>query len=97
MIVSKVFAETTQFEQNITKITYNISDVILTPIIWLLIGASMIMFFWGLAHFIASTDDAVKKDGKEHMVWGVAGLFIVFSVWGLLNLLSGFVSVLGQA
>jgi hypothetical protein len=67
------------------EITYKFSDVIFTPIIWLLTGGAMIMFFWGLAHFILSSDSTVKENGKSHMVWGLVGLFIIFSVWGIIG------------
>lgn len=83
-LISSVEAAETSFEKGVMKVTYKFTDVIFTPIISLLIGASMIMFFWGLAHFILSEDSTVKENGKRHMVWGVVGLFIIFAVWGII-------------
>lgn len=54
----------------------------------------MIMFFWGLAHFILSSDSTVKENGKNHMIWGVVGLFIIFSVWGIIAFIGDSVEAL---
>ena len=82
-LISSVHAES-KFEKGVMTLVEEFSKVIFTPIIWLLGGASIIMFFWGLVHFIISEDGTVKENGKRHMVWGVVGIFIIFSVWGII-------------
>jgi hypothetical protein len=67
-IIPTAEAAGSQFEKGILEVTYKFSDVIFTPIIWLLTGGGMIMFFWGLAHFILSSDSTVKENGKNHMI-----------------------------
>jgi hypothetical protein len=44
-LVSSVNAAESSFEKGVMEITYKFSDVIFTPIIWLLTGGAMIMFF----------------------------------------------------
>jgi hypothetical protein len=58
----------TAFEEGVQTITYKFVDIILTPIEWLLIGASLIMFFYGLVMFMVNSDSNQKEEGKKHML-----------------------------
>ncbi len=54
-----------------------------TPV---LAGIGILVFFWGLAKFIKNSGDAKNhEDGKNLMIWGVLGFFIMFAVWGLIR------------
>ena len=56
-------------------------------IIPLLVGVTLLSFFWGLAKFIRAAGDEKKiTEGKEFMKWGIVGLFVMVSIWGLVNL-----------
>jgi hypothetical protein len=51
-------------------------------------GLALIFFFWGLARLIFSAgDEKGREDGKKIMLWGIIALFIMFSVWGIVQLL----------
>lgn len=53
------------------------------PIIF---GLAIIYFFWGTAQFILHAGDAkTRDDGKQKMFWGVIALFVMFSIYGILN------------
>src|SRR3989344_3282355 len=55
----------------------------------IVIGLALLYFFWGLASYIFSSDDPEKKEsGRNIMIWGVIALFVMVSVWGLVNVLS---------
>ncbi len=84
----------TAFESGIKTITHKIVDVLITPIEWLLIGASLVMFFYGLVVFLATSESAKKEDGKRHMLWGLVGLFIIFAVWGVVTIVGDTVNSL---
>ncbi len=59
---------------------------ILNPIIALLFAVALVVFFYGVVKFIVNAGNAKEStDGKMHMVWGVVGLFIMISVWGIIN------------
>ena len=67
-----------------TKIGANI----LTPIMWILAGAATIYFLWGVFEFIRDYDSPeARSTGAQHMLWGIIGLFIMFSVFGIMNLI----------
>ena len=58
----------------------------LWPIIYLLIGGSVVIFLYGVFKFIRA-DAEKKEEGKEFMLWGIIGLFVMLSVWGLVNVI----------
>lgn len=44
-------------------------------------------FFWGVAKYIrtgAGSEEAAKE-GKKVMIWGIIGLFVAFSIWGIIS------------
>ncbi len=67
-----------------------INSAILQPITLLLVAGALVGFFYGLVSFLANQDDSNKKEeGKKHMMYGLMGLFIIFSVFGIMNMLVG--------
>jgi hypothetical protein len=55
-----------------------------------LIGASVLVFMWGLFLYLTNiSDEEAKSKGKDIMIWGIIALFVMFSVFGLVNLLIG--------
>ncbi len=79
----------TPFGEGLKVIVIKIVDVILTPIIWLLVGVSFIMFFYGIVVFLTAPDGNEKAKGKRHMLYGILGLFLIFAVWGVISVISG--------
>ena len=54
-----------------------------TPIV---VALALLYFFWGLAQYILNQgNEEKKKSGKEVMIWGILALFIMVSVWGIIN------------
>ena len=61
---------------------------IIQPIILLLFAAALLYFLWGVAEFIrGSGSEEARQTGAQHMLWGVIGMFIMVSVYGILNLI----------
>ena len=79
----------------------NISDVgafiintinnVFVPVIF---AIAFIVFVWGAfqTFIIGAGDTDVKEKGKNLMLWGLIGFFVMVSVWGLVNILTGSVS-----
>lgn len=70
---------------NLQELIRSVGSVIdlLIPIAF---AAGLLFFFWGLAMYIASAGNEEKKaEGRNIMVWGVVALFVMASVWGLVN------------
>ncbi len=66
----------------------NIVSNILKPIIDLLFVLALIYFIFGVIVFIKNADNAEKrKEGYNHIIWGVVGMFIMLSTNGIINLI----------
>ncbi len=65
----------------------NIVIGFVNPIYQLVVVCAFMYFLYGAAKFIYDLNDPDKKNnGKSHLLWGLVGLFIVFSVGGIIPL-----------
>jgi hypothetical protein len=52
----------------------------------LLATGAFVLFLWGVFQFIAHAGDESKRsEGKQAILWGLVGLVIIFSAYGLMN------------
>jgi len=60
---------------------------LINPLIAILVGLALLVFFWGLAKFIfrAGGDTKAVEEGKTLMIWGLIALFVMVSVWGIIS------------
>lgn len=59
-------------------------------IIFLLMGAGLLVFLWGLVRFIVRAGDAKGvEEGRNHIIWGLVALFVMTTVWGIIKLIGG--------
>lgn len=62
--------------------------VLARSVVPVLFALAMVVFLWGVTQFIMnSADEAKRSQGKQFMVWGIIGLFVMFSIWGLVSIL----------
>ncbi len=71
--------------RNTTILIGDIANIInwLIPIAFSL---AVVCFFYGVAKFIWGEGQG-KDEGKKVMVWGIVGLFVISSVWGIIYLI----------
>ncbi len=68
-----------------------INKEILNPFIGLLISIALLVFIYGVVEFIAGADNEDKRtQGKQHIIWGIIGLFIMVSVFGIMKIILSF-------
>ena len=66
-------------------------------IIGLLFGIALLVFVWGVVRFIASAgDEKARTEGKNFMTWGIIGLVIMASVWGLTGAIISYFKIGGM-
>jgi ABC-type phosphate transport system permease subunit len=71
-----------------------INQYILNPLITLFFWIAIIVFFWGIFQFISSeTVDASREEGKRKIFWGLFGVFVMISAYGLISLILGTFSI----
>jgi hypothetical protein len=64
---------------------------IIDPALLILAAAGFFFFVWGLVVFLlalAQGETGKTEEGKQHMIWGVAGMVIMFSVVGIIALIN---------
>ena len=75
------------FAAGVTDLIDAASDIVSTVLIPLAFALALLYFFWGMVKYIrtgAGSEEATKE-GKKIMVWGIVGLFIVSSIWGIIT------------
>lgn len=60
--------------------------IIVKSLIPILVGVALLVFFWGIVQYLFT--DA-KEKGSKLMFWGIIALFVMVSVWGLVNFIGG--------
>lgn len=65
-----------------------IKTEILNPIIGLMFAIAGAYFIYGAIQFIATVgNDTKREEGKKHMIFGLLGLFVMVSVFGIMNVI----------
>ena len=79
---------------DISEFLNDINRLILNPLIILAFAVALLVFFWGIFQFISSqTVDAGREEGKRKILWGLFGMFVMISAYGLVHLILGTFSI----
>ena len=80
--------------QNIKDLLNMLTDLLVDSVVPLLIAAAMVVFIWGMIEFVGNADNEEKRaKGKQLMLWGIIGFFVIVSIWGLVGLFTNFFGV----
>lgn len=72
----------------------NVQTEILDPLITVVALAAFIIFAWGIVEFIRGADnEESRKQGQQHIFWGIIGLVIIFGAVAIVKILKGFIGV----
>jgi multidrug transporter EmrE-like cation transporter len=67
-----------------------LNDAILYPLISLMMAAALLVFLWGCFEFImAAGDPGARTTGKKHILWGIVGMVVMVSAYGILTIAVG--------
>jgi cation transporter-like permease len=61
---------------------------ILNMLLPIIIAAAVVYFVYGIARYVMSGDEAAKEVAKGKIIYGIIGLFVMISVWGLVRILT---------
>lgn len=61
----------------------------------ILVSLGVIYFVWGVVQFVIAGGEEAKTKGRDRMIYGIIGLTVIVSVWGLVELLASTFSVGG--
>jgi hypothetical protein len=65
-----------------------VSGLILNPIILLLFALSFLYFVYGVFKYLsvdASDTGGKREEARDAIIWGIVGMVIMFSVYGIIN------------
>ena len=79
---------------NISDVGSFIINIINNVLVPVLFAIAFIVFIYGAfkTFIIGANSEDVKEEGKNLMLWGLIGFFVMVSVWGLVNILTGSVT-----
>jgi len=81
-------------EASVVTLMKSINRVIINPLIVLLFALAVVYFIYGLTRYLLSPDnEEVRKSSKSHMLWGIVGMFIMISVFGILSIIMNTIGV----
>ena len=67
---------------------FNTLYIIIDGSVTIVVSLAVVFFLWGMAKFILKADDETERaKGKQIMIWGLLTLFVMVSVWGIINFL----------
>lgn len=72
----------------IDEFLFKVNDAIVNPIIALLFTVALVVFIWGVVKMIRNSDSETElATGKNNMLYGIIGMFIMISVFFLMQML----------
>ena len=73
---------------------HKVNQVIINPIIMLLFAVAVLVFLYGVFTYIRQSDsEDGRATGARHILSGVFGMFIMISVFGIINLILNSIGV----
>jgi len=65
-----------------------INTFIVNPIIGFFFALALVFFLWGIVEYFWNTDnESARAKGKNHMMWGIIGMFIMFAVFAIMRII----------
>ncbi|MEK7621927.1 MAG: hypothetical protein AAB415_01995 [Patescibacteria group bacterium] len=65
-----------------------IKTAIVDPIIYFLFALALLYFLYGVYEMIRNAEsEEARKTGQQHVLWGVVGMFIMISFYGIMHLI----------
>ena len=70
------------------KLLKNIEKQIIEPLLVFMIGLALVYFIWGVFEYLKNGDEPdARSKGASHMIWGIIGLTIMVSVFGIMRII----------
>ncbi len=62
------------------------SCTLINYVVPLLFTVAVVAFIWGVIQMVINpANEEARKKGKSFMIWGLVGLFVMVSVWGIVS------------
>ncbi len=72
------------------SVVAKIESAILFPLMSLMVAVAFLVFLYGAYEFVLNADDASGREtGRQHMLFGIVGLLVIFSAYAILKIAAG--------
>lgn len=70
-----------------------LTSAFINPALALIFSIGLLVFIYGLVEFMwgLSQETDKKKEGKQHMLWGLIGMFVMVSAIAIIKIISNVV------
>ncbi|MES3005425.1 MAG: hypothetical protein V4664_00570 [Patescibacteria group bacterium] len=69
---------------------HNFNEIIVNPLIALMFGVALAVFLWGVFQYLQGGDSQeARSTGGRHIFWGLVGMMIMISAFGIINIVLG--------
>lgn len=89
ILMAMALAPSLAFARSISDIISGTIRPIIDIVVPLLIAVAVVIFLYGVVRYMTSgSDDEKRKEARSVMLYGIIGLFVMVSIWGLVSILS---------
>ena len=61
---------------------------LLNYVVPVIIALGVVYFVWGVVQYVINDSEEAKTKGRDTMIFGIIGLFVIIAMWGLVNLVT---------
>jgi hypothetical protein len=86
--------------ETLLQIFFNINKYVLNPIIALGFAVAMVVLLWGGLMMIIAQQNGDMPGAqryRRHLMWGLLGMFIMASVYGIMEIVTNSIRFVGGA
>lgn len=77
------------YADSVDDLLFKLNAKIINPAIEFAFIIALVVFLWGVMEYIRGANNQEKrKEGRQHMLWGVIGFVIMFGVFGIITILT---------
>ena len=62
-------------------------SMLLNAVLPVLVALGVVYFVWGVVQYVIGDSDEAKKKGRDRIIFGLIGLAVIISLWGLVYLI----------
>lgn len=90
------FAQTTPATRNVNELISFLTQL-LSAAVGLILAAAVVYFLWSVFKFVTSAgDEEARAKGRQGIIWGLIGIAVMVSIYGLVNFFTTSTGLGGQ-
>ncbi len=83
----------TSSNTEVCSIVGKLTTAFINPALALIFSIALLVFIFGLVEFMwnLSQESSKREEGKQHMLWGLVGMFVIVSAIAIIKVISSIV------